>query len=73
MPAISSADAQSRLKADIVNGLLLEKAPEQTAGEACSLDHYLVQPDDTMDARIAAARETLGTDAIILGHHYQRD
>jgi quinolinate synthase len=52
---------------------LLEKAPEQTAGEACSLDHYLVQPDDTMDARIAAARETLGTDAIILGHHYQRD
>ena len=56
-----------------MNGLLLEKAPEQTAGEACSLDHYLVQPDDTMDARIAAARETLGTDAIILGHHYQRD
>jgi len=56
-----------------VNGLLLEKAPEQTAGEACSLDHYLVQPDDTMDARIAVAREKLGADAIILGHHYQRD
>ena len=56
-----------------MNGLLLEKAPEQTAGEACSLDHYLVQPDDTMDARIAVAREKLGADAIILGHHYQRD
>ena len=56
-----------------MNGLLLGKAPEQTAGEACSLDHYLVQPDDTMDARIAAAREKLGADAIILGHHYQRD
>ena len=26
-----------------------------------------------MDARIAAARETLGAKAIILGHHYQRD
>jgi quinolinate synthase len=56
-----------------VNGLLLEEAPIQSAGEACSLDNYLVMPDDTMDARIAAAREKLGTDAAILGHHYQRD
>jgi quinolinate synthase len=56
-----------------VNGLLLEEAPVETAGAACSLDHYLVLPDDTMDARIAAAREKLGTDAVILGHHYQRD
>ena len=39
----------------------------------CSLDNYLTQPDHTMDARIAAARETLGTDVILLGHHYQRD
>src|ERR1700722_13372321 len=30
-------------------------------------------PDETMDARIAAAREKLGADAIVLGHHYQRD
>ena len=30
-------------------------------------------PDDTMGARIAAAREKLGTDAVVLGHHYQRD
>lgn len=26
-----------------------------------------------MDARIAAARATLGTDVVLLGHHYQRD
>ena len=56
-----------------MNGLLLEDPPIQTAGEACSLDNYLVMPDDTMDARIAAAREKLGANAIILGHHYQRD
>lgn len=40
---------------------------------SCSLDHYLSQPDDTMDARIAAARARLGTDVVLLGHHYQRD
>ena len=54
-----------------MNGLVLEEPIVQ--GEACSLDHYLVQPDETMDARIAAAREKLGAQAIILGHHYQRD
>ena len=42
-------------------------------GESCSLDNYLSQPDHTMDARIAAARTTLGTDVVLLGHHYQRD
>jgi quinolinate synthase len=51
---------------------LLEEAPF-VPGESCSLDHYLVMPDDTMDARIAAAREKLGAEAVILGHHYQRD
>jgi len=56
-----------------VNGLLLEEPPVRAAGEACSLDHYLVMPDDTMDARIAAARARLGGTAVILGHHYQRD
>jgi quinolinate synthase len=56
----------------IVNGLLLEEAPVR-ANEACSLDHYLVMPDESMDARIGAAREKLGADAVILGHHYQRD
>ncbi|HEY4382285.1 MAG TPA: quinolinate synthase NadA [Acidobacteriaceae bacterium] len=56
-----------------MNGLLLEDAPVFAATEACSLDNYLVMPDESMDARIAAAREKLGADAIILGHHYQRD
>src|ERR1700754_3075157 len=46
---------------------------EAPTGEACSLDNYLALPDHTMDARIAAARAKLGKDALILGHHYQRD
>ncbi|WP_263368663.1 quinolinate synthase NadA [Edaphobacter bradus] len=45
----------------------------ESAAEACSLENYLTQPDHTMDARIAAARATLGTDVVLLGHHYQRD
>jgi quinolinate synthase len=56
-----------------VNGLLLDEAPVQAAGEACSLDHYLMQPDETMDARIRAAKQKLGAEAVVLGHHYQRD
>ncbi len=40
---------------------------------ACSLDNYLILPDSTMDERIAAAKEALGRDCAILGHHYQRD
>ena len=52
---------------------VLEDAPAQAAGDSCSLDHYLAMPDETMDARIAAAREKLGAEAVILGHHYQRD
>jgi quinolinate synthase len=44
-----------------------------TATELCSLENYLVLPDHTMDARIAAAREALGRDCVVLGHHYQRD
>ena len=56
-----------------MNGLLLDDAPVQAVGEECSLDHYLVQPDESMDARIRAAREKLGAEAVILGHHYQRD
>ena len=48
-------------------------APVQEPGEICSLENYLVLPDRSMDARIAAARRELGTRAVILGHHYQRD
>jgi len=45
----------------------------QAEGESCSLDQYLVQPDESMDERIAAAKQKLGGQAIVLGHHYQRD
>src|SRR6266481_4277039 len=48
-------------------------APLEERGVSCSLDNYLVLPDNTMDARIAAARRELGSRAVILGHHYQRD
>jgi len=48
-------------------------APVERPQQSCSLDNYLAMPDHTMDARIAAARAKLGKDAVILGHHYQRD
>ena len=48
-------------------------APLEERGVSCSLDNYLVLPDNTMDARIAAARRELGSRAVVLGHHYQRD
>ena len=49
------------------------EAPLHDSGLSCDLNHYLNQPDHTMDARIAAARAKLGDTATILGHHYQRD
>jgi quinolinate synthase len=56
---------------------LMDEPPATAVGndtaDTCSLDNYLAQPDHTMDARIAAARATLGTDVVLLGHHYQRD
>ncbi len=48
-------------------------APMEERGVSCSLDNYLALPDHTMDERIAAARRELGSRAVILGHHYQRD
>ncbi|HMF89500.1 MAG TPA: quinolinate synthase NadA [Candidatus Angelobacter sp.] len=42
-------------------------------GASCSLENYLVLPDRSMDARIAAARRELGERVVVLGHHYQRD
>jgi quinolinate synthase len=45
----------------------------ENVADSCSLDNYLAQPDHTMDARIAEARAKLGTDVVLLGHHYQRD
>ena len=48
-------------------------APAVERAASCSLDNYLVLPDRTMDARIAAAKRELGGHVVILGHHYQRD
>src|SRR5436305_2490179 len=36
-------------------------------------ERYLGLSDQEMDARITAARRTLGERVVILGHHYQRD
>jgi quinolinate synthase len=44
-----------------------------TASAVCSLENYLVLPDHTMDERIRAARRVLGSEVVVLGHHYQRD
>jgi len=41
--------------------------------ETCSLENYLALPDHTMDNRIAEARAKLGSQVLLLGHHYQRD
>src|SRR5262245_11414431 len=43
-------------------------------GERQSLpERYIGLSDEEMDARIAAAKKTLGRRLVILGHHYQRD
>jgi len=34
---------------------------------------YLALDDATLDERIRAAKEALGSSAVVLGHHYQRD
>lgn len=49
------------------------RAPEIEKGVGCDFDSYLLTPDNTLDERIAAAKAALGRDAVILGHHYQRD
>jgi quinolinate synthase len=53
---------------------LLTQVEKESIGERQPLpDKYLRLADDEMDARIAAARRTLGSRVVILGHHYQRD
>lgn len=49
------------------------RAPEIEPGVGCNFDSYLLVPDNTLDDRIAAAKDRLGEDVVILGHHYQRD
>src|SRR3954447_2716983 len=53
---------------------LLTDVGKASIGERQPLpERYLRLSDDEMDARIAAARKTLGDRVVILGHHYQRD
>jgi quinolinate synthase len=59
------------LKAELEMSTLVAPVNEQAV--SCSLDNYLVLPDKSMDARIAAARRELGDRVVVLGHHYQRD
>jgi quinolinate synthase len=40
---------------------------------ALPFEHYALLEDAECEARIAAAKETLGRRCVILGHHYQRD
>jgi len=49
------------------------RAPEIEKGVGCDFDNYLLVPDNTLDERITAAKAKLGSDVVILGHHYQRD
>jgi quinolinate synthase len=42
-------------------------------GVGCDFSSYLLVPDTTLDERIGAALERLGSGVVILGHHYQRD
>ncbi len=69
VPPITTEDAAGTEGRDIQN---VATAPV-TEQSSCSLENYLVLPDNSMDARIAAARRELGRECVILGHHYQRD
>ena len=53
---------------------LLTQVEKESIGERQPLpDKYLRLSDDEMDERISAAKRTLGSRVVILGHHYQRD
>ncbi len=58
--------AEPELKAETMSTAVV-------TGTECLLENYLVLPDTSMEARIAAAKAVLGDDCIVLGHHYQRD
>ncbi|HTQ85850.1 MAG TPA: quinolinate synthase NadA [Candidatus Solibacter sp.] len=49
------------------------RVPEMEKGVGCDFSSYLLVPDTSLDERISAALHKLGSDLVILGHHYQRD
>src|SRR3954464_12693808 len=53
---------------------LLTDFEKKSIGERQALpEKYLGLSDAEMDARITAAKRTLGDKLVVLGHHYQRD
>ena len=53
---------------------LLTQVEKASIGERQPIpEQYLRLSDEEMDARIGAAKATLGERVVILGHHYQRD
>ncbi len=53
--------------------VLTEYEKEHISERQSLPDRYLGLSDEEMDVRIQAARTTLGSMLVILGHHYQRD
>src|SRR4029077_7941662 len=53
--------------------LLTEFENEHISERQALPEKYLGLSDAEMETRIAAARKTLGSRLIILGHHYRRD
>src|SRR5436853_2856005 len=53
--------------------LLTEFEKEHISERQALPERYLGLSDAEMESRIAAARATLGSRLLILGHHYQRD
>jgi len=53
--------------------LLTEFEKENISERQALPEKYLGLSDEELDRRIAAARATLGSKLVILGHHYQRD
>ena len=47
--------------------------PEMEKGVGCDFSSYLLVPDTSLDERIRAALDRLGSSVVLLGHHYQRD
>src|SRR5688500_690840 len=64
-------DATRRL---VLDSKILTDYETESIGERQPLpERYFRLSDDELDARIAAAKATLGDRCVILGHHYQRD
>ncbi len=74
-PSANIHEVFAGLKAEYTVTSLVEEMPAAGVAdqETCSLENYLALPDHTMDSRIAEARAKLGSQVLLLGHHYQRD